>query len=96
MNFRPEIAVSGRALVQKQQRILDVNGVGVEHFFEQLVGVVELRFELGPHFGAHRVAALADARPDRGPQIAGALPNWRRISPTPFSTTRAAVPRQPA
>ena len=70
MNFRPEIAMSRRALVQEQQRIPDVNRVRVEHLFEQLIGVGELRLELRAHFGADGVAALANARTDRGTQIA--------------------------
>ncbi len=43
VNLRPQIAVSRRTLIQKQQRILDVNGIGVEYLFEQLVGIGELR-----------------------------------------------------
>src|SRR5271166_2894892 len=70
MDFRPEVAAPRRTLVQKQQRILDVNGVCVEYLFEQLARICELRLELGPHLGAHRIAALADTWPDRRPQIA--------------------------
>jgi len=71
MRLRAEVAVSRRALIQEQHRILDVNCVGVEHFFEQLVGVCELRLELRAYFIADRIAALADARSDCCPEIFG-------------------------
>ena len=34
VNLRTEVAMAGGALVQKQKRVLDVNGVGVEDLFE--------------------------------------------------------------
>ena len=70
MNLRPQVAVSRRTLVQKQQRILDVNGIRVKRLLEQFSGIAELRFELGPDLGSDRIAALSDARPDRSAQIA--------------------------
>src|ERR1017187_844389 len=71
MSLWPEVAVTGRALVQKQHGILDVNRIGVENLFEQFTRIRKLRFELGAHFVAYGIAALAHARPDRRPQIAG-------------------------
>ena len=42
MNLRSEIAVSGSALIQEQQWILDVNRIRVKHLCEQLIGIAEL------------------------------------------------------
>src|ERR1017187_8119234 len=71
MSLWPKITMSRRALVQKQHGILDVNRIGVENLFEQFTRIRKLRFELGAHFVAYGIATLADARPDRRPQIAG-------------------------
>src|ERR1017187_692407 len=71
MSLWPKITMSRRALVQKQHWILGVNRIGVEDLFEQFTRIRKLRFELGAHFVAYGIATLADARPDRGAQIAG-------------------------
>ena len=70
MNLRPEIAVTRGALIQEQQRIAHVNRVGVEDLFEEIVGVGELRFELGAHLVTDLIAAAPDAGTDGRPQIA--------------------------
>jgi hypothetical protein len=71
MNFGAEVAMAGGALVQKQHWIFDVNGIGVECLFEQIVGVSKLRRELGTNLLSDRIAAFANARSNRRPQIAG-------------------------
>src|SRR5690348_13384646 len=61
VDFRAEIAVAGSPLVEEEQRVADVGGVGVEDLFEELVGVVKLRFELRANFVADGIAATAHA-----------------------------------
>ena len=43
-------AVSRRTLVQKQQRILDVECIGVENFVEEVIGILKLRCEFVTEF----------------------------------------------
>ena len=47
MDFGPQIAMSGSSLIQEQQRIAHMNGVGVEDLFEQVGCIGELRFKFG-------------------------------------------------
>ena len=88
--------VARRALCQKQHRVLAAHLVGSIYLAEELARIRELRLESREHLFANRVAAGADAGTDGGDQILGREPNSSRIRPTPLSTMRLTVPRQPA
>ncbi len=63
--------MSRRALVQEEQRISDMQGIGVEAFVKQFARIGKLGFEFGTHLMSHNVAATANAWPDDGTQLAG-------------------------
>jgi hypothetical protein len=66
-----EVGVSGRLLIEKQQRISNVDCIGNEDFLEQFGSIRELRLEFRPDLGSNGVTAFSNARPDCGPQVAG-------------------------
>jgi hypothetical protein len=99
MNFGADFAMPRSLLVEKQERISHVQHVRVKHFLEEFVGVAELRLELCADLGANLITTFPNRGSNGGVEATrfrGRLPNRRCISPMPFSTTRATVPRQPA
>ena len=71
VEFLGRITMSRRALVQEEQRISDMQGIGVEAFVKQFARIGKLGFEFGTHLMSHNVAATANAWPDDGTQLAG-------------------------
>ena len=69
MKFRCRITVPGRTLVQKKQRISDMQRIGVKNLVKKLAGVAELRFKFGAYFLSHNVAAAANAWPNSGAKV---------------------------
>src|SRR5579884_2604293 len=71
MKFRCRIAVSRRTLVQKKQRISDMQGVGVEYLVKKLPRVRELRFKFRLYLGTDDIAAAPNTRSDGSAKIRG-------------------------
>lgn len=71
MNLRSGLSVSGRPLVQEQQGISIVEGIGIKHLHKQLCRIGELRLKLCAHLFTNRVATLPNARSDGGFEVAG-------------------------
>ena len=70
-NLLGQLAVAGSASRQKQQRILFADRIRFLDLTEQFAAILELGFELGPHFRPDGVAAAMDAWADGRPEIAG-------------------------
>jgi hypothetical protein len=95
-NLLGQLAVAGGSRRKKQHGIFFAHRIGLFDFTEQLRRIPELRLELGTNFFTHFITAAVNARTDRGLEITSPAAEVRRISPTPFSTMRFTVPRQPA
>ena len=97
VDLRAEIGVAGRARRKKQHRIFLPNRVRVVDLREELRRVSKLALKLVPHLLADGEAARAQW-PDRSRQSGPAGGSRTRAAsvPTPRSTIRASVPRQPA
>jgi len=71
MRLHRRRAVSGRTLIQEEQRILDVERIGVEDIVEDVVGVLELGGKLVAEVFADFEAAAANAGADGGEDFLG-------------------------
>ena len=69
--FLGRLTVAGSASRQEQQRILLADRIRFLDFMKQFASILELRLELGPHFGADGVAATVNSGTDGRPQVAG-------------------------
>jgi len=58
--------MAGSAGGEEQQRVFFAHGVGFFNFAEEIAGVSELGFKVGPDFLPYLVTAAMDSRPDGG------------------------------